>query len=92
MKAIRSAASAMSFRSITNIAELAAENGFDSVGCHNYRSWLSGADAPIDVQQELMRHAQISATQQYGGPPMENQRPANSNVVRKSLPFRTAAG
>jgi integrase len=75
---------------------LATNSGFGSVGWHtfrhNYRSWLSGADTPIDVQQKLMRHAQILTTQQYGAPPMENQRRANSNVVRKLLPFRKAAG
>jgi integrase len=71
--------------------QLATENGFGSVGWHNYRTWLSGADTPIDVQQKLLRHAQISTTQQYGGPPMENQRRANSLVVRKLL-FRESAG
>ena len=75
--------------------QLATENGFGSVGWHTfrhtYRTLLSGADTPIDVQQKLLRHAQISTTQQYGGPPMENQRRANSKVVRKLL-FRESAG
>jgi hypothetical protein len=44
----------------------------------------------MDVQQKLMRHAQKSTTQQYGGPPMENQRRANSKVSRKVL-FRQSA-
>lgn len=73
--------------------QLATENGFGSVGWHTfrhtYRTLLSGADTPIDVQQKLLRHAHISTTQQYGGPPMENQRRANSVVVRKIL-FRTS--
>jgi hypothetical protein len=73
----------------------ATQNGFGSVGWHTfrhtYRTLLSGADTPIDVQQKLLRHAQISTTQQYGGPPMENQRRANSEVVRKLL-FRKSAG
>jgi|ERR1700722_13286900 hypothetical protein len=56
-----------------------------------FRTLLSGADTPIDVQQKLLRHAQISTTQEYGGPPMENQRRANSKVVRKLL-FRESAG
>jgi hypothetical protein len=38
-----------------------------------------------DVQQKLLRHANISTAQQYGSPPMENQRRANSMVVRKIL-------
>jgi len=75
--------------------QLAAENGFGSVRWHTfrhtYRTLLSGADTPIDVQQKLLRHAQISTTRQYGGPPMENQRRANSKVVRKLL-FRESAG
>jgi integrase len=60
--------------------ELAILNGFGSVGWHTfrhtYRTLLSGEDTPMDVQQKLMRHAQISTTQQYGGPPMENKRRA----------------
>jgi integrase len=75
--------------------QLATENGFGSVGWHTLRhidrTLLSGADTPIDVQQKLRPHAQISTTQQYGGPPMENQRRANSKVVRKLL-FRESAG
>jgi integrase len=75
--------------------QLATENGFGSVGWHTfrhtYRTLLSGEDTPMDVQQKLMRHAQISTTQQYGGPPMENQRRANSKVSRKVL-FRESAG
>ena len=69
--------------------QLASENSFGSVGWHTFRhtcrSLLSGADTPIDVQQKLLRHAQLSTTQQYGGPPMENQRRANTKVVRKLL-------
>ena len=67
--------------------QLAPRNGFGSVGWktfrHTYRTLLSAEDTPMDVQQKLMRHAQISTTQQYGGPPMENQRRADSKVVRK---------
>jgi integrase len=29
---------------------------------HTYRSLLSGADTPMDVQQKLLRHAHISTT------------------------------
>jgi integrase len=56
--------------------QLATENKFGSIGWHTfrhtYRTMLSGADTPLDVQQRLLRHAQISTLQQYGGPPMEN--------------------
>ncbi len=73
---------------------LATQNGFGSVGWHTfrhtYRTLLSGADTLIDVQQKLLRHAQISTTQQYGGPPMENQRRANSKVVKNLLSHRSA--
>jgi integrase len=55
-----------------------------------YRTLLSGADTPIDVQQRLLRHAQISTTQKYGGPPMENQRRAHSKVVKNLLSHRSA--
>jgi len=74
--------------------QLATENGFGRVGWHifrhNYRSWLSGADTPIDVQQQLMRHAQILTTQQYGAPPMEPA-PGEQQCREKLLPFRKAA-
>jgi integrase len=49
---------------------------------HTYRSLLSGTEAPLDAQQKLMRHAQLSTTMEYGDTPMENKRKANSNVVK----------
>jgi integrase len=52
---------------------------------HSYRSLLSEEETPLDVQQKLMRHAHLSTTEQYGGPPMENRRKANSRVVRQIL-------
>ena len=69
--------------------QLATEKGFGSIGWHTfrhtYRSLLSGARTAVDVQQKLMRHAHITTTQLYGGPPMENRRLANSTVVRAIL-------
>ena len=69
--------------------QLATEMGFGSIGWHTfrhtYRSLLSGAGTPLDTQQTLLRHADISITQKYGGPPMDNRRQANSLVVRKIL-------
>jgi integrase len=68
---------------------LATERGLGSIGWHTYRhtyrSLLSGEETPLDVQQKLMRHAHLSTTDDYGGPPMENRRQANSVVVRKIL-------
>jgi integrase len=57
---------------------------------HTHRSLLSENETPLDVQQKLMRRAHMSTTEQYGGPPMENRRKANSMVVRKIL-FRKPA-
>lgn len=68
---------------------LAGEKGLGSIGWHTfrqvYRTLLSGAETPLDVQQRLMRQANISTTMQCGGAPMENQRRANSTVVRAIL-------
>ncbi len=38
--------------------------------------------SPLDAQQKLMRHAQLSTTMEYGDTPMENTRKANSKVVK----------
>jgi integrase len=73
---------------------LAKEKGLGSIGWHTYRhtyrSLLSGEETPLDVQQKLMRHAHLSTTDDYGGPPMENRRQANSVVVRKILKRRSS--
>lgn len=56
---------------------VATEKGLGSIGWHTYRhtyrSLLSGEKTPLDVQQTLMRHAHLSTTDDYGGPPMENR-------------------
>jgi integrase len=74
--------------------QLATKQGFGSIGWHTfrhtYRSLLSGVKTALDVQQKLMRQAQISTTMQYGGPPMDNQRRANSKVVRSILRRKSA--
>ena len=51
----------------------------------HYRSLLSEFKTPLEVQQALMRHADISTTMEYGESPMENKREANSTVVREIL-------
>ena len=59
---------------------------FGSIGWHTfrhtYRTLLSDADTPLEVQQKLMRHADIRTTTLYGEVPMEKKREANSAVVR----------
>ena len=73
---------------------LAFEMKVDGIGWHSfrhaYRSLLSKHKTPLDVQPKLMRHAHLSTTEQYGGPPIENQREANSRVVRKILTRKSA--
>ena len=67
----------------------AAGAGFGSIGWHTfrhkYRTLLSEAGTPLEVQQKLLRHADIRTTTQYGGVPMENKRAANSAAVREIL-------
>ena len=50
---------------------LAFEVKLDGIGWHSYRhsyrSLLIKCKTPLDVQQKLLRHAQISTTVQYGG-------------------------
>ncbi len=49
---------------------------------HTYRAMLRSVGAPIDVQQHLMRHADIRTTMQtYGGTRLEELRPANEALV-----------
>ncbi len=74
--------------------EAATAAGFGSVGWHTFRhshrSLHSKFKTPLDIQQALLRHASISTTVQYGGPPLENQREANSIVVREILKRRSS--
>jgi len=67
----------------------ATEKGLGGIGWHTFRhtfrTLLSEDGTPLDVQQKLLRHAHLSTTEQYGGPPMENRRKANSMVARKIL-------
>ena len=46
---------------------------------------LDATGAPIGVQQNLMRHAQVSTTMEYGNALMDSKRDANSKVVRMAL-------
>lgn len=69
--------------------EATIATGFSSMGwhtfCHKYSTLRSDADTPLDVQQELLRHADIRTTAQYGEVPMGNKRTANSAVTRTIL-------
>jgi integrase len=50
---------------------------------HTYRSWLDQTKAPMTVQKDLMRHADIKTTMNvYGKAMAEPMREANSEVVR----------
>jgi integrase len=77
---------------IRPIARELAEVG-DGVGWHtfrhSYRSWLDETGAPIKVQQELMRHANVQTTMNvYGKAADKGKRQANSNVVEMIMPSR----
>jgi integrase len=49
---------------------------------HSHRVQLRTSGAPIDVQRDLMRHADIQTTLQiYGGTDVEELRPFNAKVV-----------
>ena len=61
--------------------------GLDNIGWHTlrhtYRSWLDQTKAPMTVQKDLMRHADIKTTMNvYGKAMAEPMREANSEVVR----------
>jgi len=53
---------------------------------HTYRAWLDQTKAPMTVQKDLMRHANISPTMNvYGGAMPEARCEANSRVVRIAI-------
>lgn len=74
--------------------DAATTAGLGSVGWHTfrhkYRTLLSESGTPLEVQQKLLRHADIRTTTLYGGVPMENKRAANSSVVREILIRRSS--
>jgi integrase len=58
---------------------------------HTFRSLLDETGAPMKVQQELMRHADIRTTMNiYGRAMEESKREAHHKVVRLVLPSRVA--
>ncbi len=53
---------------------------------HTYRTWLDETGAPLKVQQELMRQADIRTTMNiYGAVMSETKRKANTKVVEMAL-------
>ena len=63
----------------------------EGIGWHNFRhtyaSWLDDTGAPLRVQQELMRHADVTTTMNvYGRAMGETKRGANSKVVDRAIP------
>ena len=53
---------------------------------HTYRAWLDKAGAPLGVQKDLTRHANIGTTMNvYGGALPEEQQRANSAVVGMAI-------
>lgn len=51
---------------------------------HSYRAWLKRGAEPVEVQKDLMRHARLETTMEYGVESEVSplQRAANSRVVR----------
>jgi len=58
---------------------------------HTFRTLLDETGAPMKVQQELMRHADIRTTMNVYGKAMdESKRAAHGKVVRLVLPSQVA--
>jgi len=52
---------------------------------HTYRTWMDANGTPLGIQQDLMRHANITMTTKYGSSMAEGMRAANSAVVRLAI-------
>ena len=52
---------------------------------HTYRSWLDSVGTPVGVQQELMRHTDVSTTMQYGEAFTDDMAKAPSKAVHLPL-------
>lgn len=65
--------------------------GFGRTGWHTFRGLLDETRAPLKVQQELMRPADIRTTTNVYGKAMDkSKRKAHGKVVRLVLPLRVA--
>lgn len=50
---------------------------------HTYKAWLGDSGTPLEIQKDLLRHADIRTTANvYGGSLLESMRAANSKIVR----------
>lgn len=69
--------------------------GYGSIGWHTFRhkctTLLRQVGTPLDVQQKLLRHADLRTTMGYGEVPMDNKRSANSKVVQAILLHKSAS-
>jgi integrase len=77
--------------------EPATKKKYGSIGWHTFRhtysTLLKSVKAPMEVQQTLLRHADIKTTlNTYGETPMENLREANSKVVEIVFDRRSSSG
>jgi integrase len=57
---------------------------------HTYRSMLAELGESMEVQQRMMRHADIKTTMGYGDPKIDKQRRAASNNVYEMVKKRSA--
>lgn len=59
---------------------------------HSYRSWLGSTDAKLPQMKDMMRHADVSTTMDYGRAQVEELRPFQDEVAtRLKAPKRPAA-
>ena len=74
--------------------EAATVAGYGSIGWHTFRhkytTLLRQVGTPLDVQQKLLRHADIRTTIGYCEVPMDKKRSANTQVVRTILLRKSA--
>ena len=78
---------------VIRVLKLAAEAaGIGNIGWHtfrhSYRMWLKQLKAPLDVQKQLMRHADLKTTVEIYGIESEvpdEMREANAQVVKSLL-------
>jgi integrase len=74
-----------------HIAPAAERSGIGHIGWHTFRSLLDETGAPLKVQQELMRHADIRTTKNIYGKAMErSKREAHGKLVRLVLASQVA--
>jgi integrase len=77
------------------IKPIAAELELPKIGWHSlrhsYRAWLSSTDAKVVQMRDMMRHADVSTTMDYGDAIVEELRPFQDEVAGKLKAKRPAA-